>query len=428
MLRQARQGLTVTLRCNLRAWQAERFDVLYVSLDRFGWAEKPFEVMSSGWTPDGAIELVLRETSPIIWDIDAGFPDYDFAPNTNMPTPWSIPEITGLVATSSGATAQILPDGTVVPRMQVNWNAVTDSRVLQGGYIEIRYWLLGDVTDNYATWRVSSPGDTVAFVTGIRAGAQYLATARACSVIAQSPWCAATLTNSGGRSTSPANVSGMAYTLGSGRVHFTWNADTTDPDYKLTEVRIGSTWASGTKVIGVAGIAGDWIPSSLGSYTAWFAHQSFSGIYSGTPQSLAVTVDSSINGSGAGGTKGGNYTGRASVTPQSLTAVVAYRFDSTGVVERKAGNNATAPFVPYGTWKSSAAGSEQIEFDLVVQNNAYGTPSLSGLGTWALSSSPTISLSATNQIGTATVLYTITDGSGNQLSTGFLLFDVDSSP
>jgi hypothetical protein len=86
-LRQMRQGLTVMLRCNMRAWQAERFDVLLVSLSRFGWVEKPFEVLADTWTPDGSIELTLRETSPLIWDMDEGFPDYDIAPNTNMPTP-----------------------------------------------------------------------------------------------------------------------------------------------------------------------------------------------------------------------------------------------------------------------------------------------------------------------------------------------------
>jgi hypothetical protein len=429
MLRQMRQGLTVTMRCNMRAWQAERFDVLLVSLDRFGWDEKAFEVLADTWQPDGSIELTLRETTPLIWDMDIGFPDYDLAPNTNMPSPWSIPEITGLTAISNNSTAQILPDGTVIPRLKVTWGAVTDSRVLLGGYIEIRYWLLGDVDDNFATFKAQG-SDTVAFITGIRAGAQYMVTARACSAIAQSPWCAATLTNSGGRTTSPVNVSGMAYTQGSSRVHFTWNADTTDLDYKLTEVRIGSTWAGGTKVIGLAGNSGDWIPTALGSYTAWFAHQTFSGIYSATPQSLAVTVDSSIYGAG-GGANGGTWHANGSVSPQTLTAIAAIRFDASGTVSRRQGNNATATYINIGRWISGTpAGSEQISFDLVTQNNFFGTPTVGGTGGGlvALSGSPAVTLTATNQQGTATILFTIFDGGGNSMATGFVFLDAESSP
>lgn len=430
LLRQARQGLTVTLRCNMRAWQAERFDVLQVSLARFGWAGKVFEVMSDTWTADGAIVLALREAAPEIWDMDEGFPDYDLAPNTNMPSPWGIAEIASLVATSDGTTAQVNPDGTVIPRIKLTWATITDSRVLQGGYIEVRYWLLGDTTDNYATARVFAT-ETTAFIGPIRAGAQYLVTARACSAIAQSPWCPATLTNSGGRTTAPANVTGAAYSEGSGRVHFTWTADTTDPDYKLTEVRIGTTWAGGTKVAAVAGVAADWIPSTLGSYTAWFAHQNFSGVYSASPASLAVTVDSSLYGSGGGGAQGPVLHATGAITPQTHTAVAAIRFDSTGTISRKQGDNATATYSALGggiRWfTGTPAGTEQIQFDLVVQNGA-GTVGGTGGGVLNLSASPAVTMTVLNGAGTATILYTITDASGNTLATGFIFLSVESSP
>jgi hypothetical protein len=141
-----------------------------------------------------------------------------------------------------------------------------------------------------------------------------------------------------------------------------------------------------------------------------------------------VTVDSSINGSGGGGTQGGSYSSHASVSPQTLTAICAFRFNTSGALERRQGNNATATYSQISSWKNAAAGSETIEFNLVVQNNAFGSPSLAGLGSWAMSGSPVLSLSATNQIGTATVMYTISDGSGNSLASGFLFLDVDSSP
>jgi hypothetical protein len=253
-------------------------------------------------------------------------------------------------------------------------------------------------------------------------------TARACSVIAQSPWCPATLTNTGGRTVSPANVSGMDYSQGSGRVHFTWNADTTDADYKLTEVRIGSTWAGGTKVAAVAGISADWIPAALGSYTAWFAHQNRSGIYSATPASLAVTVDSSLNGNGSSAL-GGNHRAIGITTPHTVTANAGIKFASDGTVQRKQGGTGASYSTIGRWWDATPGGTEQVQVDVIATSAPFGSPTLSGTvgSPVACSGSPAWLLAVTNGVGIWSLAYEVMDASDNVLASGILILDAEST-
>lgn len=294
LLRRQRQGTIVKLRCNYRAWQEQAFDVRNVSLARFGWANKPFEVLKDSWTADGSFELTLQETDPSIFDMDAGFSATDIASNTNMPVPWGLPPITSLAGVSGDATLLRQADGTVIPQVQVTWDAITDSRVLQGGYIEIRYWRMGDLVDTYQTVKALGT-DTQAFLNGVRDGSMYLITARTASVVTQGPWCTQLVVTASGKSVAPSDVTGMAYLLGNGRVHLSWDQNAVNPDYKLTEVRVGASWAAGTKIGTPTAAALDWVQTTAGTYAVWFAHQNYSGVYSATPASLSVVIDSTVN-------------------------------------------------------------------------------------------------------------------------------------
>lgn len=292
-LRRMRQGLVVKLTCNMRAWQQERFDVLPVSLARFGWVAKPFEVMAASWTPAGSIELTLQETSADIWDMDASFTAVDIAPNSLLPSPWGLPYPTGLAGSSGDSTLLTQIDGTVLPRLSITWDAITDARVLQGGFVDVRYWRLGDPVDVFETMK-AAPTDTQLYLTGVRDGSLYGVMARCESVITQSGWSPQIIVGASGKTTPPANVSGEGYGLGNGRVHLYWTPDA-DADYRLTEIRQGASWSAGAQIGTPAGSTFDWFAPALGSYTLWFAHQNRSGTYSAMPTSLAVTVDATVN-------------------------------------------------------------------------------------------------------------------------------------
>ncbi len=98
-LERARRQMTVRLSGTLSAWAATVGDVVTLSYARWGFGAKPFEVhgvsldlTSSG---DGALllpELVLRETSPLVYDWSASEQKiYAAAPRTALPNAYDIP-------------------------------------------------------------------------------------------------------------------------------------------------------------------------------------------------------------------------------------------------------------------------------------------------------------------------------------------------
>jgi hypothetical protein len=135
LLREAREGLTVTLPCNLRAYALELFDVVSLSLPRFGWAGKLFEVTGWRFSITGGVLLTLRETAAAIYTPDAAFDLINTSPNTGLPRPEQVPALTGLAATS-GSVAQL--DGSSLARVRVGWGAVASEAVRQSGRIEVQ--------------------------------------------------------------------------------------------------------------------------------------------------------------------------------------------------------------------------------------------------------------------------------------------------
>ena len=97
-LEQARQQIAVNMTCNMKAFAVQPGDVVRLSLERYGWENKLFEVYSwefavsdleTGPTP--TVNLLLRETAPEIYDWNEGNETLiDYAPNTNLPDPFTV--------------------------------------------------------------------------------------------------------------------------------------------------------------------------------------------------------------------------------------------------------------------------------------------------------------------------------------------------
>jgi len=95
-LERNRQQLTVSASFGLRAFQVQVGDIIKLSLERFGWVEKEFEVNS--WTfgltegQDIQVQMSLREISESVFDeVDDGVV-YE-RDNTNLPNPTYVPPI-----------------------------------------------------------------------------------------------------------------------------------------------------------------------------------------------------------------------------------------------------------------------------------------------------------------------------------------------
>jgi hypothetical protein len=181
LMRDARNGLTVTLPCNLRAYQLELFDVVAVTLARFGWSAKIFEVVDWQFSLAGGVLLTLKETAAAIFQPDASFAVLDLTPNTLLPDPSVVPQV-GTLTVTSGTAA--LNDGTMVARVVVAWPAVADEGVRSTGRIEVQYALAADTLPAGDWPSVSEAGNaTSTTLAGLKMGTAYVLRARAINAL-----------------------------------------------------------------------------------------------------------------------------------------------------------------------------------------------------------------------------------------------------
>lgn len=287
-LRAARQGMTVRLLCNMKAWAVEAFDTGTVNLERFGFVGKVFEVRSAGWTLDGGIELVLRETDASIWDMDAGFPEADPAPNSRLPDPWKLGALDGFNIASGNAHALKQADGTIVPRIRALWTPQTDPRVLDvGGAIELRWGLATEPVAQWQTRRV--PGnDSTAYLSPVRDQRFYLVQARAVGALGTGAWTLPAMVLAEGKTVPPSNVASLSYTWEDGGARLSWPA-VADADLATYEIRRGGTsWETAAFE---ARSAGNFLLGSLWTPTTkvWIKAIDTSGNESTTAASVTIT-------------------------------------------------------------------------------------------------------------------------------------------
>ena len=320
-MRDARQGLRLTVLCNMRAYPVEPFDTLNVTLARFGWVNKAFEVLDVSWTIDGGIQLVMKETDPSIWALGTSFAAGDPAPNTLFPSPFKVPAVTSLACASG--TGQLLKqaDGTIQTRVQVTWDAMVDALVLQGGGVEVRYGL---ATAPESAWQsqMANDGQATVFLTeNLRDGQLYLVKARATNALVNGAWCLPVLHRVVGKSAAPGNVASLAAVNVNGDVIIGWTANV-EADYDYTELRYGASWAAGTFIAHVTGSAFPWAyPSTpgAGSVTIWAKHYDTSANPSATAASTSVTITAPTLG-GLDSTAGTKLSGIASGATKNIVS------------------------------------------------------------------------------------------------------------
>jgi hypothetical protein len=156
MLRDSRDPLTVTLPFKMRAYPLELFDGVTLTLARYGWANKEFRILSRVFSPDGLVQLTLKETTAAIFTYGAGFVPGGYAPNTNLPQPWDIHPPTLLLVSSGEGELVVQGDGTIVNGVRITWAPIADQSILSGGFVDADVRVLPD-----GQWiRYSAPGDS----------------------------------------------------------------------------------------------------------------------------------------------------------------------------------------------------------------------------------------------------------------------------
>lgn len=210
MLRDGRQGLRLSITCNLRAYAVEVFDVINVTLSRFGWVDKPFEVLDISWTLDGGIQLQLKETDASTYALGTSFSATDPAPNTRLASPWEVPDVVALAAASGTAHLLRGNDGSITARVLVTWQPITDSAITTAGGVEVRWGLVSQPESQWQTVRAEQ-GQTQTHLLGMRDGQVIAIKARAFNALVRGDWSPLVLHAVVGESAPPADV--QAFTL-----------------------------------------------------------------------------------------------------------------------------------------------------------------------------------------------------------------------
>ncbi|WP_233256587.1 hypothetical protein [Opitutus sp. ER46] len=143
-LERSRQDIVVSLPLKLHGMRVQAGDVFALTVARYGWTNKLFEVsewkfsLDDGDNPALGVDIVACETAAGVWDwADGEETAIDLAPNTTLPDPRNVATPAGLTVTSGATTVQMQPDGTVLPRMLVAWTAPNDIHIESGGRVII---------------------------------------------------------------------------------------------------------------------------------------------------------------------------------------------------------------------------------------------------------------------------------------------------
>lgn len=279
-LYRSRQPIEVTLTCNLEAYAVTPGDVVNLTLERYGWDTKPFEVMSWKWQVSGedtgaslAIQLTLRETSSLVysWNATDGQLLAD-EPETNLPN-WTSPAApANLVVTEE--IYETTGSAGVKARAVLSWEAALDGFVNQ---YEPGYKL-----SSSSTWiALPATTGTEATLPDVVPGVYDFRVRSVNTIGARSGYSSTTKTITG-LSAPPETPTGLLLAVVNGVAILKWNR-TTSLDVKIggsvvinhTPQTSSVTWANSVNVSTLPGDAtSDSLPAQDGTYLVRFRDSS----------------------------------------------------------------------------------------------------------------------------------------------------------
>ncbi|MBB5066137.1 fibronectin type III domain-containing protein [Granulicella mallensis] len=177
LLRNRMQMGSGTLKMSLAAFALQPMDTFNMTCSQMGWTDKLLEVNSFQFTTDQtdagpllSITLGVNETDPTIydWSVAEELTVYDVPAAPSLQAPYTPAPPTDMELISSAATALLQPDGSVAPRIQVNWTTPLDILVTQ---IQVQYQPVGAA--NWTDAGSASVNSNFYFISGVVSGQQY---------------------------------------------------------------------------------------------------------------------------------------------------------------------------------------------------------------------------------------------------------------
>jgi hypothetical protein len=246
-LESIRQGIVVELTANLSAYRAEPGEWVALTISRFGWTNKTFEVMRSllqidqddQGSPVLNVRLSLKETAAGIFSWNMGEETtVDLSPDTNLPDAFSAVAPTGLTLASGTQHLYLRTDGTVFSRLYVQWSLANDAFVQNGGYYDIQY-----KRSSATGWQDAGdvPGSSENFyILDVQDGLSYDVRIRSVSSLGvRSAWTTATGHVVIGKTQAPSTVPSLSVAVEGSGIRLTWSP-VGDLDVRQYEIRYGA--------------------------------------------------------------------------------------------------------------------------------------------------------------------------------------------
>ena len=326
----AREQMSFSAEFGMSAFDLQIGDTVSLTLDRYGWDEKEFEVVSWGFKADQdagdlRVTLGLRETSSAAFDWNAEEQSI-INNNTNLPSPSEGLSVANLQVSNDGLTQG---DGTFINRVTLTWTAATNAYL---DYYEVEWKATSDSVYNSTTTNTNSI-ELSPLVDGI----QYTFRVRAVASNGFKGTKVSLTFTAGGDTTAPgipSDVSGYSGTLSN---LITWT-NPTDSDFKHTEVYFNtSNSSSGATLAGTSG-GTEFTHIGLSGGTTvyyWLKSVDYSGNRSGFSSGTGAITTLAAPSDGLDGLNNATvflYNKSSSATPPALfSGTFTYTF-STGVL------------------------------------------------------------------------------------------------
>ncbi|SFO58694.1 hypothetical protein SAMN05443579_1046 [Variovorax sp. PDC80] len=284
---QSRGGLVLRIHPKMLAWHLQPGDRIVLSSALYGFNNKTFRVQDWSYQRNAPLSLQVIEDVPAYYDL-ADEVLSDAAPNTNLPSPFIAPQTPMDLMVKSGPELMVQQGGSTVVRARVSWAPWADDAAARTGAIRVQ-WRLMQTGEGWQS--IDLPGDAVeTFLLGLSVGGVYQVRARFATPYAVSSWVMVEHVVTG-KTQPPGSVSGLQLGVENDGVHARWAepAGLDLLDWNLTELRIGTDWATAAEVWSGKAVQANLGWLQTGVVKLWASHGDTTGRWS-TPVSTAIEI------------------------------------------------------------------------------------------------------------------------------------------
>lgn len=274
-LERVRQGQVLLAPLKLGGLKLQCCDTVQVTLPRYGFSSKVFEVRAldfefSSTGVFGPI-CILRETASGVYDwADGEETTIDLAPDTDLPSPFTVEPVTNVTLTSGTSQLYLRQDGTVQTRLLVSWTASITEFVEFGGTYEIRF-KRSALSDYSAVTTV--PGNVTNYhILDVEDSVEYDVQVRAVNTLGYySEWAGSANHVVLGKTERPTNPTSLVAQLNSLGVVFSWDAipDLDADVYQLRYTQLDQSWEASTVIVTTKAISYTWRFQIAGTYKVY---------------------------------------------------------------------------------------------------------------------------------------------------------------